>query len=369
MPPSLSETQKWEIMPLGDGFMIRNVQTQKYLSVKTLFRTSPVVATSYPTAWHINRVYLPDENALLRSLRDLSSALIIRWPHSGYMFDLAGGESAPNTKVILCLLIYLSERLTDTIPIVISSFTSVMGQIQIMDQSLEPQSEHHRCRLWKTLFYCSASSTAYHHKAATTSRTNLNTHVSNAIYNATGMNGAARAPPHGTSPSHTLNTRAQQPTRGAPPGSAAGNERRNANIYNSTRPAPPPLTSSRSFGRAPYMAPYSMPVQSKAPMTGIGTVMGAARTQAPSPPSSHKSGGSASQRSSMGDSQRTSFTTPTGMHSSGPGTQDVGGQTSHWKEDGRHVATVGGKGGGGMKGFLARLTGGRADKTGKSKDF
>lgn len=330
MPPSLSETQKWEIMPLGDGFMIRNVQTQKYLSVKTLFRTSPVVATSYPTAWHINRVYLPDENAVFYE---------IRWPHSGYMFDLAGGESAPNTK------------------------------IQIMDQSLEPQSEHHRCRLWKTLFYHSASLTPYHHKAATTSRANLNAHISNTIYNATGMNGAARVPPHGISPSHTLNTRAQQSTRGGPPGSAAGNERRNANIYNPTGPTPPPLTSSRSFGRAPYMAPHGMPPQSKAPMTGIGTVMSTARTQAPSPPSSHKSGGSASQRSSMGDSQRTSFATPTGMYSSGPGTQDVGGRVSDWKEDGRHVGTVGGKGGGGMKGFLARLTGSRTDKTGKSKDF
>lgn len=55
---------QWEIQPLGEGFMIRNVQTQKYLSIKALFRTAPVIATSYPTSWHINRVYLPDENAV-----------------------------------------------------------------------------------------------------------------------------------------------------------------------------------------------------------------------------------------------------------------------------------------------------------------
>ncbi|KAI5995937.1 hypothetical protein EDD15DRAFT_559376 [Pisolithus albus] len=330
MPPSLSETQKWEIMPLGDGFMIRNVQTQKYLSVKTLFRTSPVVATSYPTAWHINRVYLPDENAVFYE---------IRWPHSGYMFDLAGGDSAPNTR------------------------------IQIMDQSLEPQSEHHRCRLWKALFYRSAGATPYHHKAATTSRANINAHNFHTTHNVAGANGAARAQPHGVSPSHTLNSRPQQSMRGGPPGTVVGNERRNANMYNSAGPVPPPLTSSRSFGRAPYMAPHSMPMQSKPQMTGVGTVMGAARTQAPSPPASQKSGGSASQRSSVGDSQRTSFTTPTGIYPSGPGAQDVGGQTRNWKEDGRHVAAVEGKGGGGMKGFLARLTGGRTDKAGKSKDL
>lgn len=237
-----------------------------------------------------------------------------------------------------------------------------------MDQSLEPQSEYHRCRLWKALFYRSASATPYHHKAATTSRANINAHTFSTTHNVAGTNGAARAQPHGISPSHTLNSRPQQSIRGGPPGTVVGNERRNANMYNSTGPVPPPLTSSRSFGRAPYMAPYSMPTQSKAPMTGVGTVMGTARTQAPSPPASHKSGGSASQRSSVGDSQRTSFTTPAGMYS-GPGAQNMGGQTTNWKEDGRHVAAVEGKGGGGMKGFLARLTGGRTDKAGKSKDL
>ncbi|KAI6040709.1 hypothetical protein EDC04DRAFT_2673628 [Pisolithus marmoratus] len=240
----------------------------KYLSVKTLFRTSPVVTTSYPTAWHINRVYLPDENAVFYE---------IRWPHSGYMFDLAGGESTPNTR------------------------------IQIMDQSLESSA---RVPPMPGSGKLSSTARLARHriniKAATTSRTNINTHAFNTTHNAVGTNGGCQ-------------------------GTVVGNERRDANSHNSTGVAPPPLSSSRS------------------------TVDGCVTR--------------ASAESSMGDSQETSFSTPTGMYSSGPGTQDVGGQMRNWKEDGRHVTTMEGKGGGGRKGFFAWLTGGKTDKAGKSKDL
>ncbi|KAI6102094.1 hypothetical protein F5141DRAFT_256610 [Pisolithus sp. B1] len=63
-PPSYFKTQQWEIIPSGDGYMIRNVETQKYLSFQTLFPASSVVTTSYPTTWDINRVYIPYESAV-----------------------------------------------------------------------------------------------------------------------------------------------------------------------------------------------------------------------------------------------------------------------------------------------------------------
>ncbi|KAI6100077.1 hypothetical protein EDD16DRAFT_478548 [Pisolithus croceorrhizus] len=179
MPPSWFMTQQWEIIPSGDGYIIRNVETQKYLSFQTLFRTSPVLATGYPTAWDINRVYLPNENAVFYE---------IRWPHSSYLFDLAGGDSAPKTR------------------------------IQIMDESLEPHSAYDRCRLWRAVkLYHSASTTASHHDRATTS---------------------VMAQPHGISPTHTLNSRPPKPIRGSCPRTVVGNGRRNANMYGSTGPVP-----------------------------------------------------------------------------------------------------------------------------------
>ncbi|KAI6095369.1 hypothetical protein F5141DRAFT_721398 [Pisolithus sp. B1] len=211
MPPSSFMTQQWEIIPSGDGYMIQNVETQKYLSFQTLFRTSPVLATRYPTAWDINRVYLPNENAVFYE---------IRWPHSNYLFDLAGGDSAPKTR------------------------------IQIMDESLEPHSRYDRCRLWRA-----------------------------------------------------------------------------AKMYDSTGPVLPPLTSVRSFDMAPE------------PTTGTGTMMGAARTRTLIP-ALRMNGGPVSHGRSAGDQRRVTFATPVGMHSSGLGTQDMGGQTMSRNEDGRHAATV-----------------------------
>ncbi|KAI6115630.1 hypothetical protein EDD16DRAFT_1058085 [Pisolithus croceorrhizus] len=308
-PPSLFRTQQWEIIPSGDGFMIQNVQTQKYLSFQTLSQVSPVVATSYPTAWHFNRVYLPDENAVFYE---------IRWPHSSYVFDLAGGDSTPNTR------------------------------IQIIDQSLEHHSGYDRCRLWRALFYRSASTTPYLLKAATTS---------------------ARTQPRAISQSHPLKSPPQQPIRGSSLRTVVGNERRNANMADSSGPVPPPRTLVRSSDRTRYMAPRGIPPKSKQPTRGRGTVMGAARTQAPGPLASQINGRAASHISSVGDSEGSSFATAVEMNSSGPGARDVDGREKNWKDDGRRVATAEEKGGGGMRGFLSWLIGGRTHKAGKSKNL
>ncbi|KAL4063829.1 hypothetical protein J3A83DRAFT_981381 [Scleroderma citrinum] len=350
MPPSLSETQKWEIQPLGDGFMIRNVKTQKYLSIRALFRTAPVIATSYPTAWHINKVYLPDENAIFYE---------IRWPHSGYLFDLAGGESTPKTK------------------------------IQITDESHDTDPEQHRSRLWKALFFCSLGAlrpTRPNHTTTTAYRTNPYTSAFNNTYTtaaARGANGAAKMQPRTTSAPPPLNTRAQHSTR---PGSTTGvgNGHTNGiwhgngsgNMYSSTYPAPAAHTASKTAGRPLPSAPGGQAMSSKAPMMGVGTVMGTAKTHAPGThpsPSLRGSGGSASDRSSMGDSQRMSITSPATVYGSGTGT-GFGGDMRYLGEDRGHAPMMekkagGTGGGGGVRGFIARLTGSKADKAGKSKDF
>ncbi|KAI6115632.1 hypothetical protein EDD16DRAFT_1058209 [Pisolithus croceorrhizus] len=300
-PPSYFKTQQWEIIPSGDGYMIRNVETQKYLSFQTLFPASSVVTTSYPTTWDINRVYIPYESAVFYE---------IRWPHSSYVFDLKGGDSAPNTV------------------------------IQIIDQSLEHHSAYDRCRLWKAILYRSISTTPSHHEAAATS---------------------VMAQPHGLSQSQTLNTRPQQLVRGNSPWNAAENEHRNTNMYDPTGPFPPPLTSVRS----PDMAPHGVPPRSKEPTTGTGTMMGAAHAQMQIP-AWQINGAPVSHGPSTGDPRRVAFANPVGLHSSGLGTRDVGGQILNRNEDGRHAETVERKEGGGMKRLL---TGGRRDRVGKSRDL
>ncbi|KAI6119490.1 hypothetical protein EDD17DRAFT_174415 [Pisolithus thermaeus] len=305
-PPSLFKTQQWEIIPSGDGFMIQNVQTRKYLSFQTLSQLSPIVATSYPTAWHFNRVYLPDENAVFYE---------IRWPHSSYVFDLAGGDSTPNTR------------------------------IQIIDQSLEHHPGYDRRRLWRALFYRSASTTAYHHMAATT---------------------FARPQLHTISQSHTFKSQPQQAIRGSSSRTVVGNERRKANMADSGGPVPPPLTSVRSSGRTSYKAPRGTPPQSKQPTAGIGTSMHAAHRQAPGPLAPQINGRAASHMSSVDDSEESSFATAVEMNS-GPDAQDAHGWIKSWKDDGRHVAALEGKGGGGLKRFLSWLIGGRTDKAGRLK--
>ncbi|KAI6119493.1 hypothetical protein EDD17DRAFT_174880 [Pisolithus thermaeus] len=193
MSPSYFKTQQWEVIPSGDGYMIRNVETQKYLSFQTLSPASSVVTTTYPTTWDINRVYIPYESAVFYE---------IRWPHSSYVLDLKGGDSVPNTR------------------------------IQIIDQSLESHSAYDRCRLWKVMLYRSISTTSSHHEAATTSVTTQ---------------------PHRLAQSQTLNTRPQQSERGNSPWNAAGNEHGNTNMYDHT--GPPPLTSVRSPDMAPRGIP------------------------------------------------------------------------------------------------------------------
>ncbi|KAI6119492.1 hypothetical protein EV401DRAFT_1498641 [Pisolithus croceorrhizus] len=286
--PSFFKTQQWEIIPSGDGYMIRNVETRKYLSFYTLFPASSVVTTTYPTTWDIDRVYLPYENAVFYE---------IRWPHSSYVLDLKGGDSTPNTM------------------------------IQITDQSFESHLAYDRCKLWRATLYRSVSTIPSHHEAATT---------------------FAMAQPHRLSQSQTLNMRPQHLVRGNSPWNAVENEHGNTNMYDSTGPVLPPLTSGRSPGRAPYMLLDSIPPQSKELMTGTGTAMGAAHTPAQIP-ALQINGGPVSHESSMGDSLRVTFTSPVEMYSSGLGAQDVGGQIMNWNWDGRHAATMESKEEGGMK--------------------
>lgn len=111
-PPRDDSSQQWEIAPLGAGYTIRNMQTSTYISVKGIVDNVAVFAGHFPAAWQFTTVKVDDENAEM---------IEIRWPHTGYMFDLANyGSSAPGTKV------------------------------QLMSTRLNPI--QHRCRLWKPIF-------------------------------------------------------------------------------------------------------------------------------------------------------------------------------------------------------------------------
>lgn len=114
-PPCDDSSQKWEIAPLGAGHTIRNLQTGAYLSVKGLDDGVAVFAGHFPAAWQLITVKVDDESAEM---------IEIRWPHTGYMFDLADyGCSAPGTKV------------------------------QLKNSQLNPLNPtQHRCRLWKPIF-------------------------------------------------------------------------------------------------------------------------------------------------------------------------------------------------------------------------
>ncbi|KIK38033.1 carbohydrate-binding module family 13 protein [Suillus luteus UH-Slu-Lm8-n1] len=90
-PPSDDSSQKWEIAPLGLGHTIRNTKTGTYISVKGPIGDITVLAGHYPAAWQIITVKVDNENAEM---------IEIHWPHTGWMFDLAGyGSSAPGTIV------------------------------------------------------------------------------------------------------------------------------------------------------------------------------------------------------------------------------------------------------------------------------
>ncbi|KIM59910.1 hypothetical protein SCLCIDRAFT_979169 [Scleroderma citrinum Foug A] len=181
----------------------------------------------------------------------------------------------------------------------------------------------------------------------------------------------------------SLNTRVQQSARvgtntGVRNGHANGIWHGNGsvNTHTSSYPAPATQTASRTASRPLPSAPGGHALSSKVPMTGVGTVMGAPRTQGPGslpPPSSRGSAGSASDKSSVGDSQRMSLTSPATAYTGGTGT-GFGGDMRYAGGDRGHAPMLDGKGGGtggggGVRGFIARLTGGRADKAGKSKDF
>lgn len=93
MPPKENEMQKWEVSPLGAGHSIRNLKNGKYLSVKSLSKDAPIVASDYPVAWFIREVRVNEENAAFYE---------IRWPMTDIMLELAdSGSSAPKTKILI----------------------------------------------------------------------------------------------------------------------------------------------------------------------------------------------------------------------------------------------------------------------------
>ncbi|KIJ61298.1 carbohydrate-binding module family 13 protein [Hydnomerulius pinastri MD-312] len=63
MSPSDSDSQKWEIAPLGDGHSIRNMKTKKYLSLVSIAREAPIVACNFPAAWYMRKIYVVEEDA------------------------------------------------------------------------------------------------------------------------------------------------------------------------------------------------------------------------------------------------------------------------------------------------------------------
>lgn len=270
------------------------------------------------------------------------------------------------------------NRFTDQRPFdAIPAFEPTIGQIQITDESHDHDPEQHRGRLWKALFFRSVGARPNH----TTPHTNPFSNTFNNSYTAVGAgaNGIARAQPRMAPAPPPLNTRIQQsarvgPNTGIRNGHANGIWHGNGsvNMHAPSYPAPATQTASRTANRPFPSAPSGQALSAKAPMTGVGTVVGTARTHGPGslpPPSSRGSAGSASDKSSLGDSQRMSLTSPATAYTSG-----TGGDMRYMGGGGGHAPMLDGKGGGtggggGVRGFIARLTGGKADKSGKSKDF
>ncbi|KAL4062654.1 hypothetical protein J3A83DRAFT_1791160 [Scleroderma citrinum] len=83
MPPNDSDSQKWEVAPLGAGHTIRNVKTGKYLSVLHATRKEPIITTNFPVAWYMKKIYVVEENAAFFE---------IWWPNSRFMFEVVDSE-------------------------------------------------------------------------------------------------------------------------------------------------------------------------------------------------------------------------------------------------------------------------------------
>ncbi|KAG1860675.1 hypothetical protein DFJ58DRAFT_270107 [Suillus subalutaceus] len=110
-PPCDDSIQMWEIARLGAGHSIRNMQTGTYMSAQGIQGGATILAGHFPVAWQLITMKVDDENAEM---------IEIRWPLTGYMFDLHRGFSAPGTKI------HLWDH-----------------QLNAVD---------HRCRLWKPVF-------------------------------------------------------------------------------------------------------------------------------------------------------------------------------------------------------------------------
>ncbi|KIM60294.1 carbohydrate-binding module family 13 protein [Scleroderma citrinum Foug A] len=78
IPPNDSDSQKWEVAPLGAGHTIRNVKTGKYLAILHATKEEPIVATNFPVAWHMKKIFVIEEN---------TAFFEIRWPNTEFMFE------------------------------------------------------------------------------------------------------------------------------------------------------------------------------------------------------------------------------------------------------------------------------------------
>lgn len=87
IPPNDSDSQKWEVAPLGAGHTIRNVKTGKYLAILHATKEEPIVATNFPVAWHMKKIFVIEEN---------TAFFEIRWPNTEFMFEVTdNGRRAP----------------------------------------------------------------------------------------------------------------------------------------------------------------------------------------------------------------------------------------------------------------------------------
>ncbi|KIJ67439.1 carbohydrate-binding module family 13 protein [Hydnomerulius pinastri MD-312] len=105
MPPKDVDNQKWELHPLGAGHSIRNVKTGKYLSLKSISKEAPIVASDFPAAWSVKEVRVVEESAAFYEVNEVfndafSAVGRIRWPMTDFVFELSDfGSSSPKTKI------------------------------------------------------------------------------------------------------------------------------------------------------------------------------------------------------------------------------------------------------------------------------
>lgn len=95
------ENQQWEFIRFGDGYAIRNVRSQSYLSVDlAMFScngSSPAIVTPFLMCWEIEVQKSAKE--VTSDDEDKDVLIRIRWPGTGYMLGLS--NPTEHTKVCL----------------------------------------------------------------------------------------------------------------------------------------------------------------------------------------------------------------------------------------------------------------------------